>query len=219
VATLNLGWDRQETRSTFSRQTDTTAQFSLTPANLPALTLGYTNTGQQSVASQLINRAFTFALNKATTGGALSFNGSVSAIFDGLQPQSDGVTRSGQLQYSRQGANGHALGIGVSGSNVSGAFPTATVGQSIEYSFPFGGHVGPHGDVIHGLSLQLSGSNSNARSFASGGEDNTLDAILSYHLSSHFALSVHGEGTHHNDIDPANSTHASSLRLRLDANL
>ncbi len=219
LASLTLGWNDEETRSAFSRQTTTSAQYSISPLSLPSLTFGYIRSGQDAVGSQQTGDQFNFAISKTTKGGAFSFNGSLDAIRDALQPQNDATTRTGQLQYSLQGAHGHALGIGFTGTLLGGASQTSTAGESLVYSFPFGGRVGAGGAVVHGLSLSLSASNSNVRALASGGHDQVLDALLSYHLSSHLALSAHVGSQRHFDIVPANSNGGGFFRVRLDSNL
>ncbi len=98
---------------------------------------------------------------------------------------------------------------------VTGSGGNAQVGESLTYGFPFGGKV-VNGAIVHGLELQLSATNTNARSDASGAYDEALSGILSYHLSAHVAVGLRTEYMWHGDIVDANRHKESAIRLRLD---
>jgi hypothetical protein len=108
---------------------------------------------------------------------------------------------------------------GAVGSNtttpLTGNGGNAQVGESLTYGFPFGGRL-VNGAIVHGFVLQLSGTNSNSRSSSTGGYDEALSGILSYHLTSHLALGLRSDFDWHNDNVPSNRHKASDLRLRLD---
>jgi len=89
------------------------------------------------------------------------------------------------------------------------------VGESLTYGFPFGGRR-VNGSVVGGFELQLSATNSNAHSSSTGGYDEELSGILSYHLTPHVAIGLRPEFDWHGDAVSANRHKASALRLRID---
>ncbi|HEV3157469.1 MAG TPA: hypothetical protein VGZ00_09020 [Candidatus Baltobacteraceae bacterium] len=203
IAMLDLLWDRRDEHSVFARSSDGRIQYTITPQNLPSLTLALKRSGQMSSSQQQTNDQIDVAINKSTAKSIISFNSSLSAIRDALQPLTDTVSRSGQIQYVRSGLGGQSLGIGLAGSLSGGVLSSVT--QSLSYSFP----------IAKKMDANLSGSSTNSRSLASDGMDNFLSALLSYHLSSHVVLSLDAKTVNHNDVIAENSTHVSSVNLRL----
>jgi hypothetical protein len=209
-----FGYSKDEARSAFSRQSDAFGTFNFALPNSGALQLGVKRDTQVAPTADVKTDSGIMAWSGKLGIGTYSFSGNIASADDLLTGASSSTTRTLALQYALQ-TNAHALGIGINSTLMSGSAALASVGESLTYGFPFGGRV-VGGVVVHGLELQLSGTNITNHSVGAGGTDRGANAVLAYHLSAHLAVGLRGEFTWHSDSVPANNAKASALRLRFD---
>jgi hypothetical protein len=177
--------------------------------------------------SDSTTRNYNLTLGKTGTVSAFTFNGTLATVSDSLAPGSDGVTRTGALQYSvTHGSSTIALGVNATGNQVGS--PSASVAESAVISFPLalGRPAGgpPLGatafSASRGFEVQLTGSNTNQTGLLSTTRDAILGALLSYHLGPHLTLGLHALTDRHTDVTvPANTGTANTLRVRMDVML
>ena len=214
-AALSLGAEREETHSVATRQTNVSAMLNLTPTDKTQVQLGLRRDTQASATSNTTTDQLNATFATALLGGQFTFNGSLVGLSDALASANAATTRTATLQFSRQ-SNAHTLGIGLTGTSVSGANANAQAGQSLTYGFPVGGHT-VDGALLHGFELQFALTNTAASSATAVGADQALSAIVSYHLTRHIALGVRGELHRHSGTPVIGMPNAGSvLRLRLD---
>ena len=214
-AALTLGASREETRSVATRQTDASATLNLTPNDKTQAQLALRRDTQASATTNTTTDQLNATLATALLGGQIALNGSLVGLSDALVSANAATTRTATLQFTRQ-SNAHTLGIGFTGTSVSGANANAQAGQSLTYGFPVGGHT-VDGALLHGFELQFSLTNTASSSAAAVGADQALSAIVSYHLTRHVALGVRFEVDHHSGTAVVAQPNATSvLRLRLD---
>ncbi len=217
---LLLGYTKDEARSAFTRQSDAFGTFNFTLPNSGTLQLGVKRDTQLAPTANITTDSGIVTWTGKVGIGTYNFSGNIASANDMLTGASSATTRTLALQYALQ-TNAHALGIGINTTSMSGSTAMSTVGESLTYGFPFGGHV-VGGAVVHGLELQLSGTNITNATPAigslpgTGTTDRGANALLAYHLSAHLAIGLRGELTWHSDIVTANNSKASALRLRFD---
>ena len=214
-AALMFGASREATRSVATLQTDVSATLNLTPNDKTHAQVGLRRDTQASATTNTTTDSLSATLSTALLGGQIALNGSLVELSDALVSANAAATRAGTLQFTRQ-SNAHTLGIGLTGTSVSGANANAQVGESLTYGFPVGGHV-VDGALLHGFELQFSLTNATSSSTASTVADQALSAIVSYHLTRRVALGVRSELHHHSGTPVVAQPNATSvLRLRLD---
>lgn len=214
VASLALGYTKDETRSAFSRQSDAFVTLNVTLPAQNTLQLGVRRDTQRTPTSDTDNDTANFNLGGKLGIATVSMSGSLTAMRDMLDAANGSTTRTASLQYAVQ-QNAHALGIGINATDLSGMSQNSTIGESLTYGFPFLGHI-VNGALVHGVELQLSATNTTTHAPFMGTVDQALSAIFSYHLTQHLALGVRNEYTWHRDAQNLGNTKASALRLRLD---
>jgi hypothetical protein len=214
-AALTLGAESEATHSVAARQTNASATLNLTPNDKTQVQLGLRRDTQASATSNTTTGQFNATFATALLGGQISLNGSLTGLNDALVAANGATTRTATLQFTRQ-SNAHTLGVGITGTAVSGANANAQAGQSLTYGFPVGGRI-VDGALLHGFELQFALTNTASSSAAAVGADQALSAIVSYHLTRHVALGVRAE-THRRSGTPviAQPNATSVLRLRLD---
>jgi len=213
-ATLTLAAEREQTRSAGARQTNATATLELAPTERTHVTLGLRRDTQASATARTSTDQLNAALATTLWGGQLSVNGSLAGLDDALTPANGAATRTGTVQFTRQ-SNAHTLGVGFSGTAVTGTAANAQAGESLTFGFPVGGRV-VDGALMHGFELQFALTNMTASSAAAVTADQALSTIVSYHVTKHIAVGVRGEVHHHNGPVTAPLAARSALRLRLD---
>jgi hypothetical protein len=213
-AALTFGAEREQTRSTGSRQGNATASLELTPTERTHVTFGLRRDVQSSSSTRTTSDQLSAALTTTLWGGQLSVNGSLLGLDDAFTPANAAATRTGTVQFTRQ-SNAHTLGVGLSATAVTGGSANAQTGQSLTYGFPVGGRV-VDGALLHGFELQFALTNTTASSAAAVTADQALSAIVSYHLTKHLAAGVRAEAHHHNGAVTGPLGARSALRLRLD---
>ena len=214
-AMLSLGASREETRSVATRQTNASATLNLTPNDKTQVQLGLRRDTQSSTTTNATTDQLNATLSTALLGGQFTLNGSLVGLRDALVAANAATTRTATLQYTRQ-SNAHTLGVGLTGTSVSGANANAQASQSLTYGFPVGGQT-IEGALLHGFELQFSLTNNASSSAAAVGADQALSAIVSYHLTRHVALGARAETHRHSGTPVIAAPNATSvLRLRLD---
>ncbi len=230
ISQVALTFSRDDLHSIFSRDAVQTATFTLAPPAGAALTLNVQRAHQLSLSSDAFTSGVTFSLTRAVGNGTWDASGSVSALHDTLQPNSDGTSRTLKLDYQfRAGAS--ALGFGVAGSNVSGATANTIIGETIDYGTSFGALApalggqaaaggSPQGTLAtRRFELHASFSNTNTRQLPAGGRDTAWNALLSYHLTPQAALGVTWASQQHSDLNSLLNRQVSGLNFRLDLNI
>jgi hypothetical protein len=214
-AALTLGASREATRSVATLQTDVSATLNLTPNDKTQAQVGLRRDTQASATTNTTTDQLSAMLSTPLLGGEIALNGSLVGLSDARVAANAAATRTATLQFTRQ-SNAHTLGIGFTGTSVTGASANAQAGESLTYGFPVGGHV-VDGALLHGWELQFSLTNTASSSTASVGADQALSAIVSYHLTRHVALGVRTELHRHSGTPVVAQPNATSvLRLRLD---
>lgn len=211
ISTLALGYNRVETRSVFSRQTDTFLTYSLTPGTT-AITFSLRSDGQLAAGADTSTEQLSFGVSKNGANWNLAFNGNISSLRDAIG-NAGSTTRTASLQYSRQ-AGRHTLSFGLNGNAIGGLSGSAQVAETLAYGFPFATR--PNGSGFEFIT-QL--DNTNTRSFFVDGRDMDWNAILSYHLGTHVSIGIVGDFRRHAGPAPLLNQSASALRARLDVQL
>jgi hypothetical protein len=214
-AALSLGASREATRSVATAQTDVSATLNLTPNDKTQAQFGLHRNTQASATANLTTDQINAMFSTALLGGQIALNGSLVGLSDARSAAAAAATRTATLQFNRQ-SNAHTLGIGLTGTSVSGTSPNAQAGESLTYGFPVGGRV-VDGSLLHGFEVQLSLTNTASSSPAAVVADQALSAIVSYHVTRHVALGVRSELHRHSGTPVIGQPNtASVLRLRLD---
>jgi hypothetical protein len=212
ITSLSLGWNSDDARSSFSRDTDGFATLAINAQTLPSITLTLRRDGESGTGIAATDDQLALGLTKSMQGWNVSFNGTLSDL-NAIEGSASGTTRTGSLQFMRQmGMN--TLSAGVNATDVGGAGGSAQIGETVVYGFPFA--------CVSGrclFQMQLEGDDANTRAAGFGGSDLTGSAILSYHVSPVAAIGLRAEIRRHNDLNPADSGTASGLHLRLDLNV
>jgi len=211
ISTLALGFNRMDTRSAFSRQTDTYVAYTLTPPAL-SYTLSFRSDGQRASGVETLTNQIGFGVSKSGAGWNFAFNANLSALRDALGNASS-TTRTAALQYTRQ-VGRHTLSFGIDANAVAGASGSAQVGETLSYGFPFATRANGNGFE---LITQLGNTVSSSASAAA--RDDGLTAILSYHMGTHVSLGIVGDFRSHYAPFPRVNQSASALRARLDVQL
>jgi len=154
-----------------------------------------------------------------------TLTGTLVAVSDALNPEAYSTLRTGVFTY--QYANGpHTLGFGVNATNTTSASPTATVSESANYGFTFGGQLPPnttgqpYTPGTRYFQLQFALTNVNAQAFMAGSHTGTLTGLLSWHVTPQLAPGIEGNYQKQYLVTPIRETMQNSfLRFRLDVNM
>jgi hypothetical protein len=212
VTSLSLGWNSDDARSSFSRDTDGFATLAINTPTLPAITLTLRRDGQAATGMAATDDQLALGISKSVQSWNLSFNGTLSAL-NAIEGSASGTTRTGSLQFMRQ-MGMDTLSAGVNATSVGGSGGSSQLGETVVYGFPFA--------CIAGrclFQMQFEGDDANTRGPGFGGTDLTGSAILSYHVSPAVAIGFRAEIRRHDDVDPALTGTLSDLHFRLDLNV
>lgn len=212
VTSLSLGWNSDDARSSFSRNTDGFATLAINAQTLPAITLTLRRDDEAGTGIATTDNQLALSLSKSVQSWNVSFNGTLSDL-NAIEGSASGTTRTGSLQFMHQSGM-QTFSAGVNATDVGGTGGSSQIGETIVYGFPFA-CVGTR--CL--FQLQLEGDDANTHAPGFGGTDLTGSAILSYHVSPVAAVGFRAEIRRHNDLDPALSGTTSDLHLRLDLNV
>ncbi len=227
LATLALSFGHEFKRSAVYADSQENATFNLASPQGLALSLGGGSDHTLSSGSDSTTHQYNVTLGKSASVSTVTFTGSLATVADKISPASDGVTRTGTLQYSiTHGASSISFGVNATGNQVG--TPSAVVAESAVISFPLGAkstNAPPSfgsGTAFaqRGFEIQLTGSNANQTGMAAGSRDAVFGALVSYHLGSHVTLGLHASTDRHTDlVTPSNTGTANTLRVRMDVML
>jgi hypothetical protein len=226
LANLALNYAHDFNRSAAAGSSTGGATFTLTTPQSWTFALVGMQDRSFAASSNSTTRNYTLTVAKSTASGTFNLNGNLATIASPQDPASNGVTRSGLVQYSvMRGESNIAFGLSAT-ANQTGT-PSANVGESVQLVLPIGtGHVAPNPAATnsfaasHGFELTLSGSNTNQPGATADTRDLIFGALLAYHLGPHVSLGLHALTDRHTDvIHPALTATGNTLRARMDFNL
>ncbi len=228
LATLALSFAHEFKRSAMYGDSQENATFNIASPQGLALSFGGGSDHTVSIGSDSTTHQYNMTLGKSGSVSTLTFTGSLATVADTIATSSDGVTRTGTLQYSiTHGSSDISFGVNATGNQVG--TPSAAVAESAVISFPLGarstsaqasmGSSTAFGQP-HGFEIQLTGSNANQTGSAADSRDAVFGALVSYHLGPHLSLGLHASTDRHTDlVTPSNTGTANTLRVRMDVML
>jgi hypothetical protein len=224
ISQLQLGYGHDAVRSVFADSTRTNAVFNIAPPHLPGMALTLERDTTDAPGSQATTNTLNLGLNKS---GISSFTvtGMLAAVKDALNPEAYSTQRTGVVTY--QFANGpHTLGFGINATNTTSVSPTATVSESINYGFTFGGHLPPNATGqpftlgTRYFETKLALTNVNAQAFTAGSHTATFTGLVSWHVTPQLAPGIEANYQKQYMAFPVlGTTQTSFLRFRLDVNM
>jgi hypothetical protein len=224
ISQLQVGYGHDVVRSVFSDTTRANAVFNMTPPHLPGISLSLERDTAAAPGSKATTNSLNLGLNKSGLS-TFTVTGTLVAVNDALNPEAYSTQRTGVFTY--QYANGpHTLGFGVNATNTTSTSPTATVSESVNYGFTFGGQLPPNttgqpftpGTRYFEMKFAL--TNVNAQAFSAGSHTGTLTGLLSWHVTPQLAPGIEANYQKQYLVFPILETMQNSfLRFRLDVNM
>ena len=224
ISQLQLGYGHDVVRSVFSDTTRVNAVFNMTPPHLPGMSLTLERDTAAAPGSKATTNSVNLGLNKSGLS-TFTVTGTLVAVSDALNPEAYATQRTGVFTY--QYANGpHTLGFGVNATNTTSASSTATVSESVNYGFTFGGHLPPNSTGqpftpgTRYFEMKFALTNVNAQAFTAGSHAGTLTGLLSWHVTPQLAPGIEANYQKQYLVFPVLGTMQNSfVRFRLDVNM
>jgi hypothetical protein len=224
ISQLQLGYGHDAVRSVFSNTTRANAVFNISPAHLPGVSLTLERDTAAAPGTKATTNSLNLGLNKSGIS-TFSVTGTLVAVNDAMNPEAYSTQRAGVFTY--QYANGpHTLGLGINATNTTSASPAATVSESINYGFTFGGRLPPNSSGqpytpgTRYFETRFVLSNVNSQAIMAGSHTATFTGLVSWHVTPQLAPGIEGNYQKQYMAFPVlTTTQNSFLRFRLDVNL
>jgi hypothetical protein len=224
ISQVQMGYGHDAVRSAFSDSTRANAVFNITPPRLPGISLTLERDTAAAPGSKATTNSVNLGLNKSGIS-TFTVTGTLVAVNDALNPEAYATQRTGVFTY--QYANGpHTLGFGVNATNTTSASPTATVSESINYGFTFGGRLPPNSTGqpfspgTRYFEAKFALTNVNSQAFTAGAHTATFAGLLSWHVTPQLAPGIEANYQKQYMVFPVMDTSQNSfLRFRLDVNV
>ncbi|MBV8172508.1 MAG: hypothetical protein JO219_11320 [Candidatus Eremiobacteraeota bacterium] len=221
ISSLVLSYTNDSLHSIFTRTTASNATFNIAPPKWPGITVGLERDTALAPGSDALTKTFNIGVSKSGIS-SLTVNGTIAAVSDSLAPEAYSTTRTGVVTY--QYANGaHTFGGGLNATNTTSTAASATVTESVNYGFTFGGHAPPNPQGLpatptRNFETKLTLTNVNTRALLTGGHTATATGLLSWHVTGQLAPGIEFNYQRHYDNVPSLDTETSFARFRLDVN-
>jgi hypothetical protein len=221
ISTLALTYGHDVLRSVYTGTTNTNLTYNVTPPKWPGITFSLERDTSLAPGSDATTKTVNLGLSK-TGISSVTLTGTIAAVSDALAPESYSTTRTGVFTY--QYANGaHTFGGGLNATDTTSAATTATVTESLNYGFTFGGRTPPNPGgtpmmPVRDFEMKFALTNVNTRALLTGGYTPTATGLLSWHITPQLAPGIEFNYQRHYDDNPAMNTETSFARFRLDVN-